>query len=212
MTVPALRLRDPLEASGLATYLDRVVALDNRAAVRLDASGVVLGVWSGPPFQVVALRPVALAEPADLDVTVSAQRLRERVTSEGLSVELPAVVTGPTWVGLLPPRSGWEERGRSDVAQVRAAVEQAKHFFRERAVGVTDRAVLDAIAEDVWQRACVAEVPVRAGHAAQSLGLLGPDSGEVVAYESSGWLRLRVPGGSVAARREILPGLSLVFG
>ena len=206
-----ITLRDPIEGSGLVAYLDRLLALDSRAAIRLQAQGSVLGAWSGPPFQVVALRPVALAEPTTLDLTVSAQRLRERLTAEESSIELPPVISGPSWVGLLPPRSGWAERGRSDVAQVRAAVEQAKHFFRERAEGVTDRARLDAIAEDVWQRACVAEVPVRAGHAAQSLGLLGPDGGEVVAYESAGWLRLRVPGGSVATRRELLPGLGLLF-
>ena len=115
--------------------------------------GRVLGVWCGPPFEVVALRPVALGEPVRLDATVSAQRLLER-SRKGLAVEIPAAVSGPTWVGLLPPRSGWEERLRSDVGNVRAAVEMAKHFFHERADGVTDRAALEKIAHDVWERTC----------------------------------------------------------
>lgn len=208
----SLLLRDAVESSGLRVYLEQVIALDNRSVVRLQASGQVLGVWSGPPFQVVALRPVALASSAEFDVTVSAQRLLDALAPHGEVSAVPPAVSGPSWVGLLPPRAGWEERGRSDVAQVRAAVASAKHFFRERAAGVTDRARLDAIAADVWQRACLAEVPVRAAHAAESLRLLGPDSEEVVAYESAGWLRLRTPGGSVATRREILPGLGLVFG
>ena len=38
------------------------------------------------------------------------------------TVEVPPAVSGPSWVGLLPPRSGWEERMRGDVANVRAAV------------------------------------------------------------------------------------------
>jgi len=207
-----LLLRNAREASGLRAYLDKVVALDNRAVVRLQAAGEVLGVWSGPPFQVVALRPVALRVQTSVDATVPAQRLLDRLTDDGTVESLPPVVSGPTWVGVLPPRSGWEERGRVDVGQIRAAIDSAKHFFRERADGITDRNQLDAIAGDVWQRACVAEVPVRAAHAAQSLGLLGPDSGEVIAYAHAGWLRLRTPGGSVATRREILPGLGLSFG
>jgi hypothetical protein len=209
--VTGLRLRNAHETAGLRAYLDKVIALDNRAVVRLQAAGPVLGVWSGPPFQVVALRPVALRAETSLDATVPAQRLLDRLGDDGVVESLPPVVAGPTWVGLLPPRSGWEERGRADVGQVRAAIESAKHFFRERADGISDRNQLDAIAADVWQRACLAEVPVRAGHAAQSLGLLGPDSGEVIAYANDGWLRLRAPGGSVATRREILPGLGLVF-
>ena len=83
------------EAPGLRSYLERLVGLDTRAAVRLQASGRVLGVWSGPPFQVVALRPVALTAPSDLDVTVSAQRLLERLTDAvGLSVAVPPAEIG----------------------------------------------------------------------------------------------------------------------
>jgi hypothetical protein len=203
------------EGPGLAVYLERLLRLDDRAAVRLQASGRVLGVWSGPPFDVVALRPAALAAPADLDVTVSARRLSERLPDagpQGATIEVPDVVTGPSWVGLLPPRSGWEERARTSVAQVRSAVDSAVHFFRLRSQGVTGRGELDAIAADVWQRACVGEVPVRCAHAAELLGLLGPDDGEVVAYRESGWLRLQTPGGSVACRRETTVGLGLLFG
>lgn len=202
------------EGVAAADYLNRLVALDERAAVRLQAGGTVLGVWSGPPFGVVAVRPLALAEPAVVDVTVSAQRLRERLELAGAQpasagrpaetvVELPSVVPGPSWVGLLPPRSGWQERARGQVGYLRDAVGLAKHFFGVRAEGVTDRAELDAIAADVWQRACLAEVPVRAAHAAEALGLLGPADGEAVAYAAGEWLRLRVPGGSVAVRRAV---------
>lgn len=193
------------ERASLVDYLDRLVGLDDRAAVRLQASGHILGVWSGPPFGVVALRALQLSDTADLDLTVSAQRLRERADDD--DVELPGVVAGPSWVGLLPPRSGWEERARGDVGQLREAVVAAKRFFAERTEGVTDAKALEAVADDVWQRACLAEVPVRAAHAAEALGLLGPADGEAVAYAAGEWLRLRVPGGSVAVRRDTLPGL-----
>lgn len=203
-----LELASDAERLALVQYLERLVALDNRAAVRLQASGTTLGVWAGPPFEVVALRPTLLARPADTDVTVSAQRLLERLATS--LVELPAAVNGPSWVGLLPPRSGWDERMRGDVANVRAAVQAAKQFFKERAEGVSDARQLEAIAQDVWERTCLAEVPVRCAHAAESLGMLGPGDGVVVAWASDSWVRLAVPGGSVATRRGLLPALPVM--
>lgn len=203
-----IELAGSAEQSGLVDYLERLVALDNRAAVRLQAGGSVIGVWSGPPFEVVALRPVALAANASVDATVSAQRFLERVR-EAATVELPSTVSGPTWVGLLPPRSGWEERTRGDVANVRASVDAAKSFFRERAAGVTDRTALETIAQDVWERTSLGEVPVRSAHAAESLGLMGPGGGVAVAYSTDTWTRLSVPGGSVATRRGLLPSISV---
>ena len=203
-----VRLAGADEQRGLVQYLERLVALDNRAAVRLQAGGQVMGIWSGPPFEVVALRPVALASPEQVDATVSAQRLLERV-QEAVELELPPPVSGPSWVGLLPPQSGWEERMRGDVANVRAAVGTAKHFFRERAEGVSDRQQLERIAQDVWERTCLGEVPVRLAHAAESLGLMGPGEGTAVAYSTDTWTRLALPGGSVSARRGLLPSISV---
>ena len=204
----SLALASEVERRGLGQYLERLVALDNRAVVRLQASGTAVGVWSGPPFDVVALRPAALAAAASLDVTVSAQRLLERLGK--VEVDVPDAVSGPTWVGLLPPRTGWEQRTRGDVANVRAAVQAATTFFRDRAEGVTDRSVLEAIAQDVWERTCLGEVPVRCAHAAEALGLLGPGDGVAVAWATDTWVRLAVPGGSVATRRGLLPSLSVM--
>ena len=206
----------PGEAPGFAAYLDRLLDLDPRASVRLQAGGSVLAVWSQPPFDVVALRPVALASRDDVDVTVSARRLRDRLAdtegdaAEGQSrVELPPEVPGPSWVGLLPPRSGWQERGRTSVAAVREAVDAAVEQFRTRTAGVTIRSALEAAAADVWQRAALADLPVRAAHAAESLNLLGPGEGEVVAWASDPWLRLACPGGSIVLRRDATPDLLL---
>jgi len=204
----SLELAGEAERQGLVQYLERLVGLDNRAAVRLQAGGEVIGVWSGPPFEVVALRPVALAAPAQLDATVSAQRLLDRVR-EAATVDVPPEVSGPSWVGLLPPQSGWEERMRGDVANVRSAVDTAKHFFRARADGVTDRVALEQIAQDVWERTCLGEVPVRSAHAAESLGLMGPGEGVAVAFSTDTWTRLSLPGGSVAARRGLFPSISV---
>src|SRR5664279_4963626 len=101
---------DDEERRGLRHYLTRLLALDARASVRLQAEGPVLGVWGGPPLDVVTLRPVALSAALELDVTVSAQRLLDRleeVASDSVSlpdpvgasnpVPLPDSVSGPAW-------------------------------------------------------------------------------------------------------------------
>ena len=59
----------------------------------------------------------------------------------------------------------------------------------------------------MWERTCLGEVPVRCAHAAESLGLMGPGDGVAVAYATDSWLRLSVPGGSIATRRGLLPAI-----
>ena len=201
---------DDEERRGLRHYLTRLLALDARASVRLQAGGPVLGVWGGPPLDVVTLRPVALAAPVpSLDATVSATRLLERLdgADEGAPrpalVEVPASVPGPTWAGLLPPRSGWRELATVPAAAVHDAVRVGVDAFQRRVElvpeGDRSRAWLDAVAADVWQRPVVAGVPLRAAHAAELVGLLGRD-GDVTAYAHGSWLRLSCPGGSVAVQ------------
>jgi hypothetical protein len=193
----------PLERRGLVTYLGRLVALDNRAAVRVQAGGGVLGVWGGPPFGVVSLRPVVLDEPLTVDVTVSAMRLRERLDDDG-PVPLPDGVVGPSWAALLPPRSGWVAEAVVPVSAARSQVEVAVSGFRRRAdlapeQGPMRDSALTRIADELWEVPAVGSVPLRAVHAAERLDLLGPD-GEVTSSVSGAWRRLGCPGGSVLVR------------
>jgi hypothetical protein len=206
---------DGHEKAGLAAYLRRVVALDDRAAVRLQGAGGVLGVWAGPPLDVLTLRPVALGAPLTeaVDVTVSGRRLLDQLengdsTSPGtaLGVDLPAPVTGPAWAGLLPPRGGWEELATVPAAAVDDAVRVAVEGFRRRVeeLGEDDRRsqpALEAIARQLWAQPVVAGIPLRAAHAADLVGLLSRD-GEVRAMRSGPWHRLGCPGGSVVLRRD----------
>jgi hypothetical protein len=213
--VTSLSPAGAVEAQGWAAYLDRLLRLDDRAAVRLQATGGVLGVWSGPPFDAVALRPVALAAPVELDRTVSARRLRDALgVALGDPIEVPDAVPGPSWVGLLPPRSGWTETGRTDERVVAGAVASAVVSFRAKsdALGEAERTAdrLNRMAQEAWRTPVVGGVPLRAAHAASALGLLGED-GEAVGFAAGSWLRLAVGGGSVAVRDLDVPGLSLLF-
>ena len=215
MTVPvrSLRFADAREAADLAAFLGRLLHYDRAAAVRLQAGGGALAVFGRPPsFEVLAIRTVRLPETHDFDLTVSAGELLEALDTDGADGQagvgdLPQPVTGPPWAGLLPPRGGWQERpGLPDPADLRTALADAVAEFRARDAALPEerrnRAERDLIGRDIWSRKVGnTELPLRAVHAAQSLGFLRAAPGFPVALMASGtWLRLRTPFGSIALR------------
>ncbi|MCL3998506.1 hypothetical protein [Streptomyces lavenduligriseus] len=214
MTV--LHLADEREAADLAAFLSRLLHYDRGAAVRLQAAGTALAVFGRPPsFEVLAVRAVRLAKPyedgldATLDVTVSAGELLELLDERAATAAVPGAVTGPPWAGLLPPRAGWRpEPGLPAPDALRATVAAAVAEFRSRteelAPEARTRAELDRIGRDIWSRRIEGTgLPVRAVHAAQSLGFLRPGTGpgDTGLFSSGAWLRLRTPYGSVAVRQ-----------
>ncbi|MFJ7330107.1 hypothetical protein ACIQVN_28175 [Streptomyces cyaneofuscatus] len=235
MTVPvqSLLFADPREAADLAAFLGRLLHYDRAAAVRLQAGGGdALAVFGRPPsFEVLAIRAARLARPETLDVTVSAGELLESldVSGEGVSVSgegvagegpagrggaLPAPVTGPPWTGVLPPRGPWREQaGLPRPDALRAELDAAVAEFRTRDEALPEelrtRAERDRLGREIWSRPVGAtELPLRAVHAAQSLGFLRADPGFPVSLlAAGGWLRLRTPFGSVALRRDPVGGL-----
>jgi hypothetical protein len=221
MTV--VHLADEGEAADLVAFLSRLLHYDRSAAVRLQAAGTALAVFGRPPsFEVLAIRAVRLAKPYEhgldvtLDVTVSAGELLESVDEQAATAAVPAAVTGPAWAGVLPPRGGWlPEPGlpAPDAlrATVRAAVAEFQARTQELAVERRTRAELDRIGRDIWSRTIgETRLPVRAVHAAQSLGFMRPAADEETALFSSGaWLRLRTPYGSIAVRRAGLGALDV---
>ncbi|MFH8885342.1 hypothetical protein [Streptomyces californicus] len=219
MTVPvqSLLFADPREAADLAAFLGRLLHYDRAAAVRLQAGGGdALAVFGRPPsFEVLAIRAARLAGPATLDVTVSAGELLESLDPEGASGAggaLPAPVTGPPWTGVLPPRGPWhEEAGLPRPDALRTALDLAVAEFRTRDEALPDdrriRAERDRIGREIWSRRVGGTgLPLRAVHAAQSLGFLRPAPDFPVSLLSAGgaggWLRLRTPFGSIALRRD----------
>ncbi|WP_069773078.1 hypothetical protein [Streptomyces sp. LUP30] len=215
MTV--LHLADEGEAADLAAFLSRLLHYDRGAAVRLQAAGTALAVFGRPPsFEVLAVRAVRLAKPYEngldvtLDVTVSAGELLEAVDESAATAAVPAAVTGPPWAGVLPPRGGWRpEPALPSPDALRATVGAAVAEFRSRteelAADLRTRAELDRIGREIWSRTVGGTgLPVRAVHAAQSLGFLRPStgSGDLALLSRGAWLRLRTPYGSIAVRRS----------
>ncbi|MEU6949482.1 hypothetical protein ABZ957_30235 [Streptomyces sp. NPDC046316] len=205
--IAPLHFADAREAADLAAFLARLIHYDRAAAVRLQAGGGALAVFGRPPsFEVLAIRTARLVDAVDLDVTVSAGELLEGIEESAGKAVVPDTVTGPPWAGVLPPRGGWEPvAGLPGAARLRGAVTAAVAEFRSRDEELPQerrtRAERDRIGREIWSRA-VAEtgLPLRAVHAAQSLGFL-PGEGVPVALLASGpWLRLRTPFGSIAVR------------
>ncbi|MGW0843632.1 hypothetical protein ACWD26_26485 [Streptomyces sp. NPDC002787] len=227
MTV--LHLADEGEAADLAAFLSRLLHYDRGAAVRLQAAGTALAVFGRPPsFEVLAIRTVRLAKPYEnglgftLDVTVSAGELLESIDESAGTAVVPGTVTGPPWAGVLPPRGGWRpEAGLPAPDALRAMVSAAVREFRSRTEELAPerrtRAELDRIGGEIWSRAVGdTPLPVRAVHAAQSLGFLRParragmsDEASPALFSSGAWLRLRTPYGSIAVRRAGLGALDV---
>lgn len=222
MTV--LHLADEGEAADLAAFLSRLLHYDRAAAVRLQAAGTALAVFGRPPsFEVLAIRAVRLAKPYEkgldvtLDVTVSAGDLLETVDESAATAGVPAAVTGPPWAGVLPPRGGWRpEPGLPAPDALRSMVGAAVTEFRSRtqelAPELRTRAELDRIGREIWSRTVGdTHLPVRAAHAAQSLGFLRATqgAGDLALVSSGAWLRLRTPYGSIAVRRAGLGALDV---
>ncbi|MEU6549920.1 hypothetical protein ABZ915_06455 [Streptomyces sp. NPDC046915] len=212
MTV--LHLADEGEAADLAAFLGRLLHYDRGAAVRLKAAGTALAVFGRPPsFEVLAIRAVRLEKPYEdgldvtLDVTVSAGEFLESVDETAATAVVPGAVTGPPWAGVLPPRGGWRaEPGLPAPDALRTMVSAAVAEFRTRtqelAPELRNRTELDRIGREIWSRTVTdTGLPVRAVHAAQSLGFLRPGGqGGLGLFSSGAWLRLRTPYGSVAVR------------
>ncbi|MEI5103390.1 hypothetical protein RB200_38850 [Streptomyces sp. PmtG] len=225
MTV-RLHFADAGEAGDLAAFLARLIHYDKAAAVRLQAAGETLAVFGRPPsFEVLAIRTARLAKPYEhgldtsLDVTVSAGELLESVGESAEVVEtagtvaVPGAVTGPPWAGVLPPRGGWRQvAGLPPVSAMRALVQGAVTEFRARVEELAPerrvRAELDRVGREIWSRTVAGTgMPVRAAHAAHSLGFL---RGEDLTLLAAGvWLRLRTPYGSVALRQAGVGALSV---
>ncbi|MEU6478841.1 hypothetical protein ABZ858_18480 [Streptomyces sp. NPDC047017] len=238
MTV--LHLADGTEAADLAAFLSRLLHYDRAAAVRLQAAGTALAVFGRPAsFEVLAVRAVRLAKPYEngldvtLDVTVSAGELLESVDETAATAAVPAAVTGPPWAGVLPPRGGWRpEPGLPPVEALRTLVSAAVAEFRSRTGELPPerrtRGELDRIGHEIWSRTVGrTRLPVRAVHAAQSLGFLraaaasasasasassasassasassaSAGEGGLALFASGAWLRLRTPYGSIAVRQ-----------
>ncbi len=221
-----LRLRDPESLADLGRFATRARAVDADGAIRLQASGTVLAAWVGvlsgtgilAEGTVLGLRTFALAEPAEVDVTVPLGAVTDR-TARGSGADLPVPPTRAVaaWSAVTPPRGPWEPAGTLPgdllAAVARSGLTEVSDAVRER--GAAAGLVRDRVwARDVLEAAgphpdlldpggggFEGGASVRSGgaFAAYALGFLAPGQ-PVQVLRSNRWTRLTAPGGHVLIR------------
>ncbi|MFI7586874.1 hypothetical protein ACIB24_07345 [Spongisporangium articulatum] len=216
----SLQLADDGASADLRTFASRARRLDAGAALRLVAAGGVLAVYAcalhgGGGPTVLGLRTHALAERADLDVTVPAAAVLDRLALKPAG-DVPAVLSVPetsapqaAWAGVLPPRSGWSFEGLVSPDLLRAA---ASAGIAEVAAGTPDVAGASAVARLralVWGRALDGlTVPAGAAFAADAFGFLGGATSEgadaITLHRAGPWWRLSTTRGHILTRASLL--------
>ena len=97
----AVHPADSAEAAALTAYLARLIHWDKAAVVRVQGAGQALAVFGRPPFgEVLSVRTCRLAEPVEVDATVSAGQLLDALDAGGTAapVTVPPVSTTPALV------------------------------------------------------------------------------------------------------------------
>jgi len=201
---------DAESLTDLRTFVGRAKAADEDGAVRLRAHettlAVTVGVLPGSGVMaqgtVLGMRAMALAEPADLDVTAPLAAVSDRLARQGSrSLPVPPMTVHPAWAAVTAPRSGWERVGSIPAELLN---EVARQGIAEIATGAPEGAGAKAVAglrRAVWARSTATVPPVTAGgaFAAYALGFSQPGT-TVTVWTTGRWTRLSTPGGHVLMR------------
>ena len=204
-----LRFPDADTLEDLRTYVRRARALDAGGAIRLQSFGSTLAAYVGVlPGQglmttgaIIGLRVMALAEPADVDVTVSLASVSDRLARGATStLSIPPTTVRVGWVAQAPPRGGWESVGELSVADLKTAATQGIAEIAQGAPEGSGAVVVAALRQRVWARDSHTTPPIPSGaaFAAYTLGFLTQESARVFAH--GGWTRLSTATGHVLVR------------
>jgi hypothetical protein len=201
-----LRFADSEDIDDLRNYVTRARSLDANGAIWLRSHGMALAAYVGVlPGQgllttgaVVGLRVMALAEPADVDVTVPLTSVRDRLARVGassFSVPPSTVLVG--WAAMAPPRSGWEPVGELSVADLKTVAIQGIAEIAHSAPEGAGAALVADLRQRVWARDTPTTPPIPSGaaFAAYALGFLTQESARVFAHGR--WTRVSTPTGHV---------------
>jgi hypothetical protein len=202
-----LHFADSEDVEDLRTYVTRARSLDADGAVRLRSHGATLAVYVGvlpghgllTTGAVLGLRVMALAEPADVDVTVSLVSVRDRLARVGASsLFVPPTTVQVGWAAMSPPRGGWEPVGDLRVADLKAAAVKGIAEIAHAAPEGSGAVEVAALRQRVWARDSQTTPPIPSGaaFAAYALGFLAQDDPARV-FAHGRWTRLSTGTGHV---------------
>jgi hypothetical protein len=204
------------EVLHLAGFLGRILGWDERSAVRIVQRGRVVGFYSALPMDVLAFiaLPGDVADPnglaiEDLDVTVSAGRLRDIIGDTAalgpvVDVRLPDLVAGSPALAMLPPAGPWSPGEKGMAGDLAPAVDAAVAEFRSQ-VPKSGSLNSTLLAEAAWDAPGYGALPMRALHAARLLGFLSHAGARIETATITGWKRLSTPSGQIFVRSTALP-------
>ncbi|MGA8790579.1 MAG: hypothetical protein WB535_16680 [Paenarthrobacter sp.] len=216
----SFRFADPRDLIDLKTFVTRAKSIDD-GAIRLQAAGSVLAAYvcvlrprilgeSTPT--ILGLRTMALAEPAQADVTVTLASVMDRLARSGaddVELPIPPSTVSESWAGVGAPRSGWEAQGSILDADLRLAAEAGIAEVAGVIPALAGAAVVNSARAAIWGRELpdAGGLPAGAAFAAFALGFLGDAEQKV--FRNGRWFRLSGPRGHVLVRTGA--GLGLGF-
>lgn len=205
----------------LAGVLGKLVRWNEAAVVRVLSTDRALGIYADAPMGVLVFMAVPLVEsPAQvIDRPVSAHRFRDvlgDVTNPAaeagpLAVRLPDARDMPPALAALPNRDGWIPAEKATASEVSAAVEAAlAEFDAAQMKAGDDEDAKRLVAEEWWAKPSWGGMPLKALHAARSLGMLAHPGARIESATRAGWKRMQSPAGQVfVAPPESYAGIPL---
>jgi hypothetical protein len=155
---------------------------------------------------VLGLRTMPLREPAQLDTTVALASVSDRLARMGdndVVLPVPPTTVTEIWAGVLPPRSGWEPKGRIPSDRLLALASDGIREVAESVPQSPGAIVVNNARGVIWGRPipdAPAGLPAGAAFGAFALGFLGP--GEQAGVFTNGrWTRLSTGSGHVLVRQ-----------
>ncbi|MHA7662829.1 hypothetical protein [Mycolicibacterium sp. HS_4_1] len=203
MTERGIWLADAAQGENLATFVERVLRLDDAAVVRLRARGDgVIVAWAATGFEVLAARVVSgRLTPSDL--CAGADALSRELPGAG-RID-PGFAMDSAWRGALPPDSGFSHlddvpaRAMMELSQRGADLAREHSGAQGPPPSLLDQDVVTVSAGDVE-----VGIPMRCVFALTAMGFV-PDplsENEVVRVRvHPTWLRIDARFGSVYRRR-----------
>ncbi|KAB7754067.1 hypothetical protein [Mycolicibacterium mucogenicum] len=203
MSERGIWLADAAQAQNLATFVERVLRLDEAAVVRLRARGEgVVVAWAATGFEVLAARVVnGRVSPSDL--SAGADALNRELPGSG-RID-PGFAMDSAWRGALPPDDGFSHLDDVPAAAVLELFQRGVELAREHSgpqgppPSLLDQDVLTVSSGDIE-----VGIPMRCVFALTAMGFVPdplPENEVVRVRVHPTWLRIDARFGSVYRRR-----------